>query len=743
MEMMVSDGTANLANLRTAVPSAPCQDSAAAAPINADLMKSTAVQYNEEVFDGLQLNIFSQDSRHFDIVSENGDISYHLHKVRTFSPFAASEWQLSDGSKRSPGTIIIRKSPFAGHVTFERKDGTLIADMGPRLLMTGSEFCWGGKVYRWQTSSLSVPLKMCLMEMGTRQEMAHLQGSWVWPWSVKQDHITLVGEMRESMWVRIVIASGMSEASSVFCPVWRKERMLRLEMGNLKDSRLGSSCDTAHLQRSQVRAPHETNVIASSPTFRAYRSQGSRRPVNRPAHSTASDTSADNWKQSLPQHAAAAGAAALLLLSTPLTAEAKDPDAKRTYGQGDLLTELLQKNAGTGIKGLGPSAQKTFKDMTQNTVVSEVSNQAQTLTSSDATTNADNPIDKAAGQVKSFGKKVQQGTPKGSPTKPQPIQRSGPLEAVTDTAKSGLQVATTEGAFKLQGPITRGATQGLDFPSPQGAKEAVQAKKGRFFQSAPKSTGTNKASPQEVAKAAGDKAAESSPAGNPLTKLLGKPDQALEVAKATAPSGNPPTKLLGKPDQAKEAAKEAAPSGNPLNSLLTKPKQAADKAASKSNEAARSATKSSLSSNPLSGLLSKPKQAADKGKGESQQAAGGAAVAGAAVAAAAAAANAVKSVPEAPSLPSPPSLPNPTEALKSTSDAASKLSLPEAPSVTSVGQDSSALQQAIGLAAAETIAALITINISSGVGSGVAGRNRNLLARELRWICWWVTCGSR
>ncbi len=140
----------------------------------------------------------------------------------------------------------------------------------------------------------------------------------------------------------------------------------------------------AHLQRSQVRAPHETNVIASSPTFRAYRSQGSRRPVNRPAHSTASDTSADNWcvgsahyrplqllcfaksysvqayksltdhnacpytrlsmqamcrKQSLPQHAAAAGAAALLLLSTPLTAEAKDPDAKRTYGQ--VLSEII------------------------------------------------------------------------------------------------------------------------------------------------------------------------------------------------------------------------------------------------------------------------------------------------------------------------------------------------------------------------------------------------------------------
>lgn len=509
----------------------------------------------------------------------------------------------------------------------------------------------------------------------------------------------------------------------------------------------------------------------------------------------ASDSIADNWKQTLPQHAAAAGAAALLLLFTPLTAEAKDPDAKRTYGQGDLLTELLQKNAGTGIKGLGPSAQKTFKDMTQNTVVSEVGNQAPILTSSDATTNADNPIDKAAGQVKSFGKKFQQGTPKGSPTKPQPIQRSGPLEAVTDTAKSGLQVATTEGAFKLQGPITRGATQGLDFPNPQGAKEAVLAKKGQFFQSDPQKNGTNKASPQEVAKAAGNKAAESSPAGNPLlNSLLSKPQQvtsaaaqktkeatdtaadivkeaapssnplsrifskpeptkdaATDAIKAAAPSskplqglvnkpkqaskaaaskaqdaapaGNPLTKLLGKPDQATEAAKEAAPSGNPLNSLLTKPKQAADKAASKSNEAARSAAKSSLSSNPLSGLLSKPKQAADKGKGESQQAAGGAAVAGAAAAAAAAAAaNAVKSVPEAPSLPSPPSLPNPTEALKSTSDAASKLSLPEAPSVTKVGQDSSALQQAIGLAAAETIAALVTVNIVGSLTSKKDGR---------------------
>ena len=102
------------------------------------------------------------------------------------------------------------------------------------------------------------------------------------------------------------------------------------------------------------------------------------------------------------------------------------------HAQGDLLTELLQRNAGTGIKSLGPSAQKTFKacmtgpcycitirmlhachaaqsgsaqalsavqDMTQNTVVSEVSNQAPSLTSSDATTNADNPIEKTAGQV--------------------------------------------------------------------------------------------------------------------------------------------------------------------------------------------------------------------------------------------------------------------------------------------------------------------------------------------------------
>ena len=62
-------------------------------------------------------------------------------------------------------------------------------------------------------------------------------------------------------------------------------------------------------------------------------------------------------------------------------------------------------------------------------------------------------------------------------------------------------------------------------------------------------------------------------------------------------------------------------------------------------------------------------------------------------AAAAAAANAVKSAPEIPSLPSPPSLPNPTEALKSSSDAVSNLSLPDAPSLTTAAQDSTALQQ--------------------------------------------------
>ena len=38
MEMMVSDGTSNLANLRTAVPSAPCQDSAAAGESSREAM---------------------------------------------------------------------------------------------------------------------------------------------------------------------------------------------------------------------------------------------------------------------------------------------------------------------------------------------------------------------------------------------------------------------------------------------------------------------------------------------------------------------------------------------------------------------------------------------------------------------------------------------------------------------------------------------------------------------------------
>ena len=99
MEMMASDGTRDLSNLRTAIPSAPCTDSAAAgsadtvnqvnffvllpirvptrdallaAPLelNADLLKSAAVQFPIEEIVPLQLNIFSEDSRHFNIVSE-------------------------------------------------------------------------------------------------------------------------------------------------------------------------------------------------------------------------------------------------------------------------------------------------------------------------------------------------------------------------------------------------------------------------------------------------------------------------------------------------------------------------------------------------------------------------------------------------------------------------------------------------------------------------------------------------
>lgn len=62
-------------------------------------------------------------------------------------------------------------------------------------------------------TAMSVALKMQLIEVGTREEVATMQGSWVWPWSVKQDNITIYGENRDPMWVRIVIASGMSEAS--------------------------------------------------------------------------------------------------------------------------------------------------------------------------------------------------------------------------------------------------------------------------------------------------------------------------------------------------------------------------------------------------------------------------------------------------------------------------------------------------------------------------------------------------
>lgn len=497
--------------------------------------------------------------------------------------------------------------------------------------------------------------------------------------------------------------------------------------------------------------------------------------------------SASNFREevthSVQQHASAFGATVLLLAASPQCACAtSSSNARQTSGQGDLLEQLLEQNASSGMKARGPAAQSRFQELSQR--VSQPTSQAPTL-STNETANPDSPLDKASGQEKGFGKKAQQTTPRGSPTRPQPLQRAGPLEAVNEVAKPALQVASNESSFKLEGPIGKGS-QGYDFSDLKEAKQTQPAKKGQFFQSRPQ------AKPQDAAKAATDKAAEAStsgtslldgvlgrpqqaasaaaqkakaaaPSSNPLTSLFSKrqeatdaaadkakeaapsshpfkgftakPQQidkakeaataAVDSAKEAAPSGNPLVNLLSKkPEQvtqnAKDTVNKAAPSSNPLNSLLTKSKQAADTATSKSTKAAAEASdKGKPTSNPFSGILRKPTQATDAGKSGAQQVAGGAAAA----AAAAAAANAVKGLaPQAPSLPAPPSVPNLTEALRSGSEAASKLSLPEAPSIPSVPSDSTGLQQAIGLAAAEAIAALVAANIVGSLTAKKSGR---------------------
>ena len=77
-----------------------------------------------------------------------GDVQYNLHKNKRLNPFGSVVWELSDGARESPGTIIIRKAPFKRHTSFERRDGSLLASMCNRLIMTGSDFSWEGKVYR-------------------------------------------------------------------------------------------------------------------------------------------------------------------------------------------------------------------------------------------------------------------------------------------------------------------------------------------------------------------------------------------------------------------------------------------------------------------------------------------------------------------------------------------------------------------------------------------------------------------
>lgn len=350
--------------------------------------------------------------------------------------------------------------------------------------------------------------------------------------------------------------------------------------------------------------------------------------------------------QQLQRHAATMGALTVMLLASPESMARTSSDARQTSGQGDLLNELLERNANSGVKALGPSAQKRFQGLSQNRLVSQSDVQTLTETSSE-TTNADSPLDKACGQVKALGKKAQQTTPRGSPTKPQPSQRAGPLEALKDLPQPKLQVASSEGSFKLEGPVGKG-TQGYDFPDPAEAKQKAQAKSGQFFSSSPRSSAQAKS--QEAAKAVGGKAAEAAPSGNSLLdSLLSKPQQAASApaqkakeaanaatetakeaakAKGAAQSSNPLTNLFSKPEAATDAAadkaKEAAPSSNPLKGFTSKPKQFSKAAPSKAKEAASAAADSAKeaapSGNPLTSFLSKkPEQAAQSAKATAQE----------------------------------------------------------------------------------------------------------------------------
>lgn len=75
-----------------------------------------------------------------------------------------------------------------------------------------STLCKSSCVCRWEVRGPCAPVLLRLVDTATRQCVAQLQASASFPWSKKQQKITVYSDPKDSLWLQVVVASGLAEA---------------------------------------------------------------------------------------------------------------------------------------------------------------------------------------------------------------------------------------------------------------------------------------------------------------------------------------------------------------------------------------------------------------------------------------------------------------------------------------------------------------------------------------------------
>lgn len=79
---------------------------------------------------------------------QSGDVSFHIHKVRSLNLHQGLEWRVSDDHTSKAAGVIVKHKPFKRVVTLETHGGTVLAELSHKRFVTASQFTYDSTNFR-------------------------------------------------------------------------------------------------------------------------------------------------------------------------------------------------------------------------------------------------------------------------------------------------------------------------------------------------------------------------------------------------------------------------------------------------------------------------------------------------------------------------------------------------------------------------------------------------------------------